>query len=289
MIAATARGAIGFRLAHELEGILTGIAADGVIHPDETARLHAWLAQNVRFANIHPFSELVEYLQRALADGVLTFEETQDLLFVTAKYTTGNVHFDAVRGGLQALMGLLTGVSADATINDHEVAMLGEWLQAWSHLRGLWPYDECCAIVSALLATRRLDSAAEHLERLTRLFPPAGSGDVLQMPLTLDAVCATTPAITFTNRLFVFTGLSQRGTPQERGAPLALLGGREQREVGETADYLVVCAGDRKFCAFSAYGRAVEKAIAMRRSGHAIQIVRETDFWDALARHGAAH
>ncbi len=26
------RGAIGFRLAHELEGFLTGIAADGVQH-----------------------------------------------------------------------------------------------------------------------------------------------------------------------------------------------------------------------------------------------------------------
>ena len=30
-------GPIGFRLAHELEGIIAGIAADGVIHPLEAA------------------------------------------------------------------------------------------------------------------------------------------------------------------------------------------------------------------------------------------------------------
>jgi hypothetical protein len=45
---------IAFRLAHELEGLLSGIRADGTIEPDEVVR---------------PFGELAERVTRALDDG----------------------------------------------------------------------------------------------------------------------------------------------------------------------------------------------------------------------------
>ena len=283
------RGAIGFRLAHELEGILTGIAADGVINADETARLRAWLDENAQFIDISPFAGLVEQLQRALADGVLTYEESQDLLFVTRRYTTPNVHFDAIRGGLTALMGLLTGVAADRTVNEHEVAALADWLARYSHLRGLWPYDECCAVVSAMLASGELDAGAEHLREMTALFPVVGSDHALQLPLTVDGICASRPDITFTNRTFVFAGASAHAPQQELSTLVTMLGGRLQRDVGELADYLVVCGTGSDYWAFAGYGRQVEKATAMRRSGHPVTIVSEDRFWEAVATHGVQH
>ncbi|MEQ1728478.1 MAG: hypothetical protein ABL982_08850 [Vicinamibacterales bacterium] len=283
------RGAIGFRLAHQLEGILTGIAADGIINTDETARLRAWLDENAQFVDISPFSGLVEHLQRALADGVLTYEESQDLLFVTRRFTTPNVHFDAIRGGLTALMGLLTGVSADRAINEHEVAALADWLARYSHLRGLWPYDECCAVVGEMLASEQLDSSAEHLRAMTALFPVAGNDHALQLPLTVEGICAAKPEIGFTNRMFVFAGTSAHAPQQELSALITMLGGRLQREVGELADYLVVCGASADYWAFSGYGRQVEKAAAMQRSGHPVTIVREDDFWEAVAAHGVQH
>lgn len=283
------RGAIGFRLAHELEGILTGIAADGIINAHETARLRAWLDENVRFADISPFASLVGHLQRALADGVLTYEETQDLLFVTRRYTTPNVHFDAIRGGLTALMGVLTGVSADRTINEHEVAALSDWLARYSHLRGLWPYDECCAVVDAMLASRQLDSGAEHLRAMTDLFPVAGSDHALQLPLTVDGICEADPDITFANRTFVFAGTSAHAPQPELATLITTLGGRLQREVGELADYLVVCGTGSDYWAFAGYGRQVEKAAAMQRSGHPLTIVSEDAFWEAVAAQGVQH
>ena len=283
------RGAIGFRLAHELEGILAGIAADGVINADETARLRAWLDENARFVDISPFSGLVEHLQRALADGVLTYEESQDLLFVTRRYTTPNAHFDAIRGGLTSLMGMLTGVSADRTINDHEVAALAEWLARYSHLSGLWPYDECCAIVGAMLASRRLDDGAEHLRAMTALFPVAGNDHALQRPQTVAGICTTNPTVSFANRTFVFAGRSSHAPQHELAALISALGGRLQRDVGELVDYLVVCGDDEDHWAFAGYGRQVEKAAAMQQSGHPIQIVREDDFWEAVATQGVQH
>ena len=69
------RGSIGYRLAHELEGILAGIGADGVINRLEAERLVAWVTENAAFADIRPFSELSQHVERMLADGVLTAEE----------------------------------------------------------------------------------------------------------------------------------------------------------------------------------------------------------------------
>lgn len=140
------RGPQGFRLAHELDGLLTGIAADGVINAEETARLKAWLDANSAFADVRPFSELARHVEHALRDGVLTLEECADLLFVTGKYTTVNPYFDALRAGIQTLMGVLAGVAADRVVNQAELDALGDWLEQWAHLQGLWPYDECNSI-----------------------------------------------------------------------------------------------------------------------------------------------
>jgi hypothetical protein len=73
------RGPIGFRLVHELQGILEGISADGVISESETKRFVDWTGANAPFADVHPFSELLNRIERALADGVLTVDECQDL------------------------------------------------------------------------------------------------------------------------------------------------------------------------------------------------------------------
>jgi hypothetical protein len=81
---------IGFRLAHELEGLLEGIRADGVITGEETSRLQRWLATNEPYRHIQPFSELATRIDHALSDSLLSPEECADLLFVVSKLTTVN-------------------------------------------------------------------------------------------------------------------------------------------------------------------------------------------------------
>lgn len=278
------RGSIGFRLAHELDGLLSGISADGVINRLETQRLLSWVEANAAFADVHPFSELVGHIEHALCDGVLTPEECQDLLFVTGKYTTVNPYFDAIRGGLQSLMGLLAGVNADRMLNAFELAAMTDWLETWSHLRGLWPYDECNALVTSMVTSQRAESVA-HLQALSAQFPIAGETQDTP-PLAVQGICAVDPIIQFDGRTFVFTGESPRADREELGAFVLILGGAEEPNVTKRSDYLVVCEGGSEYWAFSCYGRKVERAYNLRRSGHHVSIVHERDFWDALAGHG---
>jgi hypothetical protein len=274
-------GPIGFRLANELEGLLEGISADGVITSAETERVRRWLEANVQFTAVHPFHELEERLTQVLADGVVTMEECADLLWVVRKYTKTNPYFDQLRGGLQILSGLLTGVAADGVLGDHEIAALTAWTEEWEHLRGLWPYDEVDAMVSSILAQRHVGAAIPYLLELARQFPIAGAED--SPPLLVRSVCAIEPVIRFRGQTFVFTGESTQCERKVLHSLAAERGGRFTEQVTAETDYLVVCDGGRPYWAFACYGRKVEEAHAMRREGHPLIIVHEADFWDAVA------
>jgi NAD-dependent DNA ligase len=282
------RGAIGFRLAHELEGILSGIRADGVINQLETRRLTDWMWANAQFAAIRPFSEIAARVEHAIATGVLTMDECQDLLFVTAKYTATNPYFDAIRGGIQSLMGILAGVTADRMLNELEIAGMRSWLASWSHLRGLWPYDECYAIVTSMLATGQMGDHVADLESLAAECPVGGADWSEPVPMTFSAVCAADPRIEFTGRTFVFTGEPVKAPRAQLAAYVELLGGAEEHSVTPATDYLVVCEEPSALWTFSCDGRKVEQAYQMRRAGRRITLVSEGDFWKALIGQGNA-
>lgn len=63
------RGPTGFRLAHELSGLLAGVTADDHISQAETDRIRAWLTANHEFTDVHPFTEIAQHLEHALASG----------------------------------------------------------------------------------------------------------------------------------------------------------------------------------------------------------------------------
>jgi hypothetical protein len=279
----TAHGSIGFRLAHELEGILQGIAADGHISPDEMDRLQRWQGANAEFRKVRPFSELAAHVDHALADGQLTIEEAQDLLFVVSKLTTVNPYFDACRSGLQVLMGILAGVAADGVIHEREVAHLRAWMSDWSHICGVWPFTECESIVTRILLDGHLNGASEQLLRLSEHIPVrtvTTAGEAA--PLTLRSLCAVAPELQFSSKTFVFTGESQRAERHALAAVVEDRRGRVDDNVTKRTDYLVVCDEGNAMWAFACYGRKVEKAYNLRRSGHPVLIVEERDFWDAV-------
>jgi len=277
------RGPIGFRLANELEGLLRGIAADGVITPAETTRVRAWLDANRHFRDIRPFSELAGRLEAALADGQLTTDEVDDLLFVVCKLTTVNPHFDQIRGGVQQLIGLLTGYAADAALSENELGHLSIWINDWAHLRGSWPFDECEALVTQILVHGRHSNETAWLLDLARQFPVAGATAADAPPLLIGGICAVDPVIAFPERRFVFTGTSPRAPRLSLEAHITERGGTAERNVTKTTDYLIVCDEANPLWAFACYGRKVEKAYNLRRQGQPITIAHEVDFWDALA------
>ena len=59
-------------------------------------------------------------------------------------------------------------------------------------------------------------------------------------------------------------------------------GGIFKDSVVKNTDFLIVGDEGNPCWAFSCYGRKVEKAIELRKSGSKIQIVHENDFWDCV-------
>lgn len=274
---------IGFRLAHELKGLLSGIQADGRITEGEVGRLSRWLAAAAPYRDIRPFAEIVVHLDAALADGILEQEEVEDLLFITAKYTTVNPYFDGLRSGLQTLMGVLNGMAADQSIDGAEAKALSSWLDEWSHLKGLWPYDECESIVTNVLLSRDASAATSFLLALANQFPVAGQVESENPPpVLIGGVCALDPGLQFEGREFVFTGESARGERRILEARVRERAGVPSPRLTKETDYLVVCDGGNPHWAFACYGRKVERAYQQRRNGQKVVIVHERDFWDAL-------
>ena len=55
---------------------------------------------------------------------------------------------------------------------------------------------------------------------------------------------------------------------------------------GKRVDYLVIGADGNPCWAFACYGRKVEKAVELRKSGVRIMIIHESDFHDAVLDAG---
>lgn len=277
--------ATAFRLVNELEGLIRGVAADHEILPEETDRLKRWLAEASPYRSVEPFRNLATHVDHVLLDGVLTLDECEDLLFVTSKLTTVNPHFDQLRGGIQQLMGMLTGISADRRIHAHEAQRLSSWTDEWAHLKGLWPYDECEALAVSLLTAKEWTDEPARLMALAKQFAIAGEVDETtgEMPPTLiSGVCCVDPELIFENRTFVFTGESDKCQRSQLHDMVSKRRGFAEGTVTKRADYLIVCPEGSPYWAFACYGRKVEKAVKMRRDGHRIQIVHERDFWDSV-------
>jgi NAD-dependent DNA ligase len=144
-----------------------------------------------------------------------------------------------------------------------------------------------------VLSDGRVDEA-EHrfLQAFTQEFLRSTNGLILETPFEEDLVrhgiCAAQPEVSFDGRLFCVTGSSPKASRREIEAVVAQLGGRAHPRVVKDLDYLIVAA-ERTLCwAFSCYGRKVEAAMALRKSGAQLTIVHESDFWDAAADHGVS-
>ncbi len=86
--------------------------------------------------------------------------------------------------------------------------------------------------------------------------------------------------------VFRFTGASKNGPRKELEQIIANNGGIFKNTVTKATDYLIVGNDGNPCWAFSCYGRKVEKAIELRKSGSNMLIVHEDDFWKALSTPG---
>ncbi len=275
-----------------LEGILKGIAVDGVIRPGEAEAVNAWCQRHSDIAHREPFKQVVEALKSAMSDGVLTDEERTDLLWMCKQVETDEGgYFSAITADLQRLHGMLGGIAADKVIEPRELRGIARWMEDYEHLKGHWPFDEIDAVITKVMADGTID-AQEHRFLLDfckefMSWRPSLLLEKADDDLIRHGVCAAQPQIIFPERTFCFTGKSTRVTRVAFEQLVAKLGGVAQPNVTEHLHYLVVGDYGNAAWAFSCYGRKIAKAMGYRKCGHTIVIAHELDFWDAVENVGS--
>ena len=277
---------------NSLVGILSGIVVDGVVSEEENNEVRMWFELHKPLVDIHPFSEILPFIESTLSDNHLNLEEAKDVLWLCNKFldiNAGTLYFNEVTSQIQYLEGMLHGIITDGVISDQELQSLNNWLNDNEDLAGTYPYDE---VYSLLLAAKDDGVISEDERNMLRAFfsnfvDTRESANIhetdrqaLQQKYSIKGICAIAPEISFEDKIFCFTGASKRGTRDEIAGIICSKGGSYNDRVTNGTNYLIVGADGNPCWAFSCYGRKVEKAMDMRKQGHQIIIVNENDFWD---------
>ena len=279
------------KAVHKLEGLIKGIAIDGIINTDEAAEVENWYQLHQHLLKHHPLSELVVILEDALTDGFLSVEEKIDILWVCNNYTSKSIYYDLITSDIQRLHGLLHGILADNKLEIREVEKLEEWLSENTHLRGVYPYDELYSLLTVVVRDGMLTSDeinmlktffSEFIDTRTSYNLNDYELQELRKNLNITGICAVHPSITFQENIFCFTGESSRKTRAEIKNLIESVGGRFKNSVVKDTSYLIVGNEGNPAWAFSCYGRKVEQAVNLRKAGKSILIIHENDFWNEI-------
>ena len=279
---------------NSLVGILAGIIADGKVKESEQNEVTNWYVLHEPLINLHPYNEILPYLHQALVDDVLDMDEAENVFWLCKKLLDKDseaLYFDMITSKIQRLEGALHGLIADGVIADEELEKLNDWLNDNEDLSGVYPFDE---VYSLLLAAKEDGVVTEDERNMLKAFFSTfvdtresyniNEKDVkdLQEKYSIGGICAVCPEIQLQDKLFCFTGASKRGTRDEIAAQIEAHGGKFNPNVTKKTDYLIVGADGNPCWAYSCYGRKVEKAEELRKTGGKILIVHEYDFWDEI-------
>lgn len=276
---------------HTFEGLIKGIAIDGIINKDEILELENWYQLHLHLIDTHPLSMLGLKLKAAVADGVLSLDEREDLLWVCNNYKSGSIYYELITRDIQTLHGILHGILADNRIDLLEIKKLDKWLIDNSHLIGNYPYDELCSLITVVLKDGKLDD--EEIKQLklffsefvdTRTSYNLNDYEIqeLKNSINITGICSVCPEITFQDRLFCFTGVSSKASRIEIKTLIESIGGKFNNNVVKDTEYLIVGNEGNPCWAFSCYGRKVEQAVKLRKAGKKLLIIHENDFWDEI-------
>ena len=280
------------------QGLVRGITIDGELNAEEVAELLNWTREYSDLLGRAPFNELKQKLDEILADCQIDPEEQEDLLWVCRNLSPESYYYDAVTHDIQQLHGIMHGIMADGRVTIEEADGLQEWLDDHGDLKGTYPYDELDSLLTTILSDKKIDEQEQQVLRsffedfiefsFAKKVRTESQRVKVGLPktFTLPGICAVCPEIGFDGRIFTFTGTSTKATRKQIADQVTCLGAAFSPTVTSQTHYLVVGGGGNPCWAFSCYGRKVEKAVDIRKSGGTILIVHENDFWDAVADNG---
>jgi len=278
------------KIINTLTGILQGITVDKKINFSEIEELSHWCNFYRKYENRHPFNELFPIIDTAIENGFLAKEETDDIYWLVNKLTN-NEFCDQTNSSMQILHGILHGILADNILTDEEIIKLSDWINEHDYLNGIYPYDEIRSLLKSVLADGVIDEDerdilkaffSEFIDTTLSYNLNQTELDALKSKYNVNGICTACPEIKFTGASFCFTGASTNSSRNEIKGLIEQAGANYSDSVTKKTDFLVIGDDGNPAWVFACYGRKVEKAIAMRKSGQRISIISEKDFWDEL-------
>jgi hypothetical protein len=260
---------------------LQGIQSDLDINSPELTYIMTWYEDHQGQRLKEPYKELIDLMDEIFRDGVITLEEVNDMIWFCDVHANHENAFYCMKSrGLQSLIGIVDGMNCDKELNITELEFLFNWMNENEHLKNNWPFDELYSLILKVTADGIIEKA-EHDELISFCqYMVTGSSDNDLVPLT--GFFQVDPLIQFTGKSFCFTGNSHKAKRRELEDLVYKCGGRSISKVSSKLDYLVVCEEHSRFWAYSCYGRKIEEAMAIRKSGLQLLIVSEIDFFDAM-------
>ena len=269
-------------------GIIEGISVDSIINSGEVKFLHLWLDEHRKIQNQHPYNELIPVVENAIADGVLTLEEREDILWLCEKLCSTEFFHEAT-ADIQRLHAVLGGIGSDGEITEAELRGLSDWLEDHEHLKKCWPYEEVGSLITGVLSDKKINVREQELlmEFFSEFVSILDNRTIVSPKISVNGnvlgLCAVCPEIIFSGSKFCFTGTSYKYTRPEFCEIVIRRGGEVTNHVSSKLDYLII-GGDGNPCwAYACYGRKVEKAVQLRKKGARLLLVHENDFHDAVA------
>lgn len=284
------------KAVNTLRGLVAGIKSDESVGSAEITELVHWCEIHAELRDRHPFSEILPVVEEACADGVITDEESKDILWLCNNFIDSNTYYDAITSSIQFLAGLVHGIMADGRLGDSEIITLKSWIDANDYLSGTYPFDEINSLLCVILADKIItsDEREELMAFFANIIEFKDSYNLneqdfkdLRKKYSIGGICALCPEIKIAGHTFCFTGESYKGPRSEMVKAVESLGGIVRSGVSSKTDYLIVGNAGNQCWAYACYGRKIEEAMNLRKNGGDIVIVNETDFWDAVEDESA--
>ena len=274
---------------NSLKGILLGINLDEQVNETEFAELKEWSKNNRELINRNPFKEFMTIINETVSNNIPEKETVEDLYWLCQKYESDNYYYNAVTTDLQTLQGICHGILSDGIINEREVFDLEKWLDNNTHLSTYYPYDEIRSLILSIVSDGKIDEDEKLvLKAYLNQFVNLENKEVAEqinsevLDVNISGHCTSDLNVIIDGRTFCVTGVLKSGNRSKLEKRISDLGGIPTRTLTKKTDYLIVGDNGNPAWAFACYGRKVEKALTMRKTGHTICLIHEFDFMDAI-------
>lgn len=186
------------------------------------------------------------------------------------------------------LIGLCKGIQADGIVHVAEAHFLANWLEKCRDVIDVWPCNILAERIDMIMADNFVDEREqkelfELLAEITGCNPAKevinkSTGEIIEglsHMATLLPIDKPAPVVTFSNKLFCFTGKFFYGTRKKCEEEIFRRHGQVQSTPNRKTDYLVIGLLGSTDWKHSTHGNKIEYGVVLKEQGSSIAIVSE--------------